>query len=120
MAYEAAKKEMKAFYENTLSERIATFSRSKEIALKRAAQFGSPIALAPMEGEFFFDDSICDDSDSESLAIKEYFKHRGRQGKILEEDMMHRQPAGTHSSSSSVSGKNNLNLLSGRLNELSL
>lgn len=121
LAYEAAKKEVKAFYENTLSERINAFSKSKEFAVKRAAQFGTPITLAPMEGEFFFDDSICDDSDSESLAIKEYFKHRGRQGKILEEDSLHLLPrTGGSSTASSVNGRNSMNLLSGRLGELSV
>lgn len=123
LAYEAAKKEIKSFYENTLSERIATFSKSKEFAVKRAAQFGTPITLAPIEGEYFFDDSICDDSDSESLALKEYFKHRGRQGRVLEEDStMHLLPlTGTHSSASSVNGRSGqINLLSGRLGELSV
>lgn len=121
LAYEAAKKEIKDFYENTLSERIATFSKSKEFAVKRAAQFGTPIALNPLEGEYFFDDSICDDSDSESLAIKEYFKHRGRQGKILEDDNQFPIHTGTSSTASSVNGRSGqFNLLSSRLGDMSV
>lgn len=45
MAYEAAKKEIKSFYESTLSERISTYAKSKEVAVRKAAVFGKCIPL---------------------------------------------------------------------------
>ncbi len=70
---------------------------------------GSPIALAPIQGEQLFGSdlslSLTEDgeSDSESLAIREYFKHRGVQGHILEEDSLH-LGSGTFATSSEVNG----------------
>ena len=54
LAYEAAKSEVKTFYESTLSDRIANFTKAKESAIRKANLFGTPITIAPISADRLF------------------------------------------------------------------
>eukprot|EP01034_Spumella_vulgaris_P024318 gene24318-30640_t len=115
LAYEAARSEVKNFYESTLSDRIATFTRAKEGAIRKANLFGTPITIAPIsaerlfssdqslslgtsnggDGSYYFDDEDTQyegegeggvSLDGGDEAMREYIRQRGPQGHQLEED----------------------------------
>ncbi len=130
LAYEAAKKEVKDFYESTLSERLNQFAKGREYAARKAALScenllfcgvnvlmdlaGTPMSVAPISAEQLFMEDEHSDSESQSLAIREYFRHRGVQGSILEEDSARggatktRDSKGVHGTASKAA-KNRIN-----------
>jgi hypothetical protein len=70
LAYEAAKSEMKTFYESTLSDRIANFTKAKESAIRKANLFGTPITIAPISADRLF-------SSDHSLSLTASASHGG-------------------------------------------
>lgn len=71
--YEAAKKEEKEYFNQTMAYRLALISKKKSAAIKKAVQIGAPISLSPLKGEDLFNDNSYFDDTSNSY-YSEYQK----------------------------------------------
>jgi len=58
LQYEQARKELKSYHEQVLSDRIAQLVKTKEVAKQKASNFPSHIAITPIRASQLFSDSI--------------------------------------------------------------